>query len=65
MKLTAVSIHSLLKHNPCVSIVILTNDVSEDSAAFLQKLVSDRGGSLELINVKDRLQNVKGLGAGS
>lgn len=65
VKLTAVSIHSLLKHNPGVPIVILTNDISEDSAAFLQKLVSDCGGSLELIDVKDRLQGIKGLGAGS
>lgn len=65
VKLTAVSIHSLLKHNPGLPIVILTNGVSESSAAFLQKLVTDRGGSLELIDVRDRLQDLQGLGAGS
>ena len=65
VKLTAVSIHSLLKHNPEASIVILVNDISDGSASFLQKLVSDRGGSLELIDVKSRLLKIRELGAGS
>ena len=63
VKLTAVSIHSLLTHNPGVPIVILTNGISESSMAFLRKLVADRGGSLELIDVKEKLGKIKSLGA--
>lgn len=63
VKLTAVSIHSLLKHNPGAAIVILTNGVSNTSADFLRTLVTDRGGSLELIDVAERLSHIKELGA--
>jgi len=62
VKLTAVSIHSLLKHNPSASIVILASGVKPESAKFLQKLVTDRGGSFELIDVADHLSKVKDLG---
>jgi len=63
VKLTAVSVHSLLKHNSGANIVILASGVKPESAAFLQKLVTDRGGSFELIDVAEKLSHVKDLGA--
>lgn len=63
VKLTAVSIHSLLKHNPGAAIVILTSGISSTSAAFLQRFVTDRGGLCELIDVDDRLKGLRDIGA--
>jgi len=65
VKLTAVSVHSLLKYNTEANIVILASGVKSESAAFLQKLVSDRGGTFELVDVSECLKDVAALGAGS
>ena len=65
VKLTAVSMHSLLTHNPGAEIVILANGITPASAAFLSKLANDRGGTCEIIDVKSKLETVKALGAGS
>jgi len=65
VKLTAVSVHSLLRHNPGAAIVILASGVKPESASFLQKLVTDRGGSFELVDVAECLKDVAALGAGS
>lgn len=64
-KLTAVSMYSLLMHNPGASIVILANDIAPASVTFLTKLANDRGGTCEIIDVKAKLETVKALGAGS
>lgn len=59
VKLTAVSVHSLLKHNPGAAIVILTSGVSDDSAAFLRQFVSARGGTCELVDVGQKLDQLR------
>lgn len=59
VKLTAVSVHSLLTHNPGATLVILTSGVSDASAAFLRQFVADRGGSCELIDVGGRLDELR------
>ena len=51
VKLTAVSMHSLLAHNPGAEIVILANGITPASATFLTKLANDRGGTCEIIDV--------------
>ena len=65
VKLTAVSMCSLLKHNPGAEIVILANDITPPAATFLTKLANDRGGACEIIDVKAKLETVRALGAGS
>lgn len=63
VKLTAVSMYSLLAHNPGAEVVILANDIAPASATFLTKLANDRGGACEIIDVKAKLETVKALGA--
>lgn len=63
VKLTAVSMYSLLAHNPGAEIVILANDIAPASATFLTNLANDRGGACEIIDVKAKLETVKALGA--
>jgi len=59
VKLTAVSMASLLKHNANVRVVVLTNAVKPDSVAFLQALCHRMGGAFEVIDVASRLQKLK------
>ena len=63
VKLTAVSMCSLLKHNPGAAVVILSSGVTATSAAFLTRLAADRGSTAELIDVKTRLESIKAMGA--
>lgn len=59
VKLTAVSMASLLKHNANVKVVVLTNAVKLESVAFLQALCHRMGGAFEAIDVAARLQKLK------
>lgn len=62
-KLTAVSIYSLLQHNPNEAIVLLANEVTPASAKFLTDLVTGHGGTIQIIDVKAELADIKSLGA--
>ena len=63
VKLTAVSVYSLIKHNPGAAIIVLANEVSVPSANFLKTLVTSCGGSFEIIDVAEKLSHIKSLGA--
>lgn len=65
VKLTAVSIYSLLKHNPRATVVVLSSNVRPKSATFLRQLVTSRGGCFELIDVAEKLNDIAALGVGS
>lgn len=65
VKLTAVSICSLLKHNPGATVVVLANNVKTESAALLRQLVTGRGGRFEITDVAETLKDIIALGAAS
>jgi len=62
VKLTAVSLCSLLKHNPGAAVVILANNISPVSETRLRQLVTAHEGAVEFIDVETILSEVKSLG---
>ncbi len=63
VKLTAVSLYSLLKSTPSQSVVVLANGLSEADKHILMA-VSDRfGGDMRIIDVNNTLAIVRDLGA--
>ena len=65
VKLTAVSIYSLLLHNPDTKIAILADEISEKSRNLLSDLTNKFDTHLHIIDIKKELQDVKSTGAGS
>ena len=63
VKLTAVSICSLLASNAGQTVIVLTSDVSEKAKSFLQNLAARLGGSLQTIDTQNELRRVRDLGA--
>jgi len=59
VKLTAVSMASLLKHNEQVRVVVLTNAVKPESVEMLRALCRRLGGEFEAIDVAARLQELQ------
>jgi len=59
VKLTAVSMASLLKNNANVKVVVLVNGVKPESIAFLGVLCERLGGAFEAIDVSDRLRQLR------
>ena len=65
VKLTAVSIYSLLLHNPNAEIAILADGISEKSQKLLSDLANKFDTQLRIIDIQQELQDIKSTGAGS
>ncbi len=63
VKLTAVSMASLLTHNPGARVVVLVNDVSATSLQFLKTLCERLGGSFSAVDVAIELGRLESAGA--
>ena len=63
VKLTAVSICSLLASNAGQTIIVLTSNVSNKAKTFLQNLAVRLGGRLQTIDTQNELRRVRELGA--
>ncbi len=63
VKLTAVSMVSLLTHNPGARVVVLVKDVSTNSLQFLNALCERFGGSFSAIDVATELGRLESAGA--
>jgi len=63
VKITAVSIVSLLAHNPGARIIVLLNGVGEGSIAFLRVVCEKAGGIFEGVDVRERLIDLERRGA--
>ena len=64
VKLTAVSICSLLHANPNMNIVVLADAVTKESCSFLSRLVARCGGTLEIIDAAPYIAKIVATGAG-
>lgn len=64
VKLTAVSICSLLTYNPGERIVVLSDNVSSRNRAVLADLAARRNAPLAIIDVSGELSQIKNTGAG-
>ena len=64
VKLTAVSLCSLLRANPGAEVVILVDGVSRDSVKLLEGIALRNGGKLRFVDAKSVLERVKLTGAG-
>ena len=65
VKLTAVSMYSLLSHNPNTQITILADGISATSQNLLLDVVGKFDAHLRIIDVKQKLLDIKSIGAGS
>lgn len=63
VKLTAVSMASLLTHNPGARVTILANDVQAASIAFLKALCERLGGTFAVVDVTSELRRLEAQGA--
>lgn len=63
VKLTAVSMASLLAHNPGARVTVLTNGVRPASCAFLRVLCERLGGTFAALDVADALKRLEAQGA--
>ena len=63
VKLTAVSLHSLLKANPGIDIIILADCISNESSALFKRIVDEHGGTLRIIDTQKELHKIKTIGA--
>ena len=63
VKVSAISICSLLAHNPGTKIVALTHNVSDASKSFLCDLSRRYRGSLRTIDTEKELSEIKSIGA--
>lgn len=59
VKLTAVSIYSLLVHNPGIDVAILASNISSKSAALLTTLVTRFNSTLRIIDVEIELEQLR------
>ena len=64
VKLTAVSLCSLLKANPDVTVFILADDITDASVALLERVVSRNGGTLRFVDASFAIERIKKIGAG-
>ena len=65
VKLTAVSIYSLLLHNPNAQIAILADSISTTSQNLLLDVADKFNTHLRIIDIKQELHDIKSIGAGS
>ena len=65
VKLTAVSIYSLLFHNPNAQIAILADGISATSQNLLLDVADKFNTHLRIIDIKQELHDIKSIGAGS
>ena len=65
VKLTAVSIYSLLSHNPNTQIAILTDGISATSQNLLLDTAAKFDSHLRIIDIKQKLHDIKSIGAES
>ena len=63
VKLTAVSICSLLLNNPKLKIAVLASNISNESKRILHSITEKHNGDLQIINIESALQKVKDIGA--
>ena len=59
VKLTAISLYSLLSHNPGTDVTILASGISKDSATLLTGTAAGFGSSLRIIDVKHELEQLR------
>ena len=65
VKLTAVSLCSLLKNNPGETVIILESGISKASIELFERIAVRNGGSLRFIDASPAIERVKSLGASS
>jgi lipopolysaccharide biosynthesis glycosyltransferase len=65
VKLTAVSMYSLLAHNPGTDIAILADNLSDNARGTLFSIAQKFGVPLRFVDVKHELQRIKAAGAES
>ena len=65
VKLTAVSMYSLLLHNPNTEIAILADGISATSKNLLLDVAVKFDSHLRIIDIKQELHDIKSVGAGS
>ena len=63
VKLTAVSLHSLLLVNPGATVVILADGISSRSVEFLERTAVHDGGTLRFASTTPALEKIKAIGA--
>lgn len=63
VKLTAVSIHSLLKANPASTVIVLASDISKTSAALLNGIAERDEGTLRIVDTQPALAKIMSIGA--
>ena len=63
VKLTAVSLYSLLKANPNANIIILADSISSESSALFERIAKTNAGTLRIIDTKNELAKIKDIGA--
>ena len=59
VKLTAISLYSLLSHNPGTDIAILSDGISETSTHLLTNLADRFNACLKVFNVRDKLNDLR------
>ena len=62
VKLTAVSLYSLLKTNPGTNIIILADDISTESSNLFKRLADTHGSIVRIIDTQDELEKIKSTG---
>lgn len=62
VKLTAVSLYSLLKTNPGVNVIILADDISAESSNLFKRLADTHGGTVRIIDTREALKKIKSTG---
>lgn len=63
VKLTAISLYSLLTHNPHTDVIILANDISAESHASMHGIADKFTAKLKVIDTSTRLNDIKSAGA--
>ena len=59
VKLTAISLYSLLTHNPWIDITVLASDISVESAALLTGTAARFNSALRIIDVEKELEQLR------
>ena len=64
VRLTAVSLHSLLHVNPGATVIILADGISNASVDLFRRIAARTGGTLRFLDAAAAIKRVKGTGAG-
>ena len=64
VRLTAVSLYSLLHVNPGATVIILADGISNASVDLFRRIAARTGGTLRFLDAAAAIKRVKGTGAG-